>query len=108
MLVAVDPRTNRDKWHAAEERFWSLYWSELCMVESTEVEAAMKEFGKALKAYSKVLDETGAVMNPSVTLLTETDREIARAREHLENSAYAAAHAMRASIEKSWGLPEMR
>jgi len=34
---------------AATERFWSLYWGELALVEDKRVEAAMVQFGGALQ-----------------------------------------------------------
>jgi hypothetical protein len=36
------------EWSEAERRFWMLYWSELSMVESKDVEEAMVKFSKHL------------------------------------------------------------
>ena len=58
----------------ATERFWDLYWGELCIVESKQVEAAMIAFGNAN---------------------TVQDRK---------DRAYDLAHAMRDSIIESWGI----
>jgi hypothetical protein len=86
-------------WTEARVRFWELYWSELSMVESREVEAAMVQFGKTLEEY-----ETAAARSGS----PEAAAGIKAALDRLKDDTYHVAHAIRASIESSWSLPEKR
>jgi hypothetical protein len=81
-LVTEDPHS--DSWKANDERFWALYWSELAMVETRELEAAMKSFGDALKIYERTPDSGS--------------------KERLQSAALAVAHAIRASVESGWGV----
>jgi len=62
----------------AAQRFWELYWGELCMVESREVERAMMRCGKALQEEAK--------------------------QDELQSASYELAHALRSSLEASWGF----
>jgi hypothetical protein len=81
-LVTEDPHS--ESWKASDGRFWALYWSELAMVETRELEAAMKNFGDILRIYERSPD--------------------AGTKERLESAALAVAHAIRASVERGWGV----
>jgi hypothetical protein len=65
---------------AAEKRFWELYWSELSLVESQEVETAMVELGKSITGKAPL-----------------TERQTA---------SYNLAHDVRASLLSSWGIED--
>lgn len=65
---------------AAEQRFWSLYWGELALVESLEVEQAMAAMGWGLN-------------------------EGADSAE-LKQLSLRLAHACRDSLVQSWGVAE--
>lgn len=68
----------------AERRFWELYWGELALVEDRGVEAAMVEFGDAIKA--------GGMRNvPTLRL-----------------PSLALARACRNSLAESWGVADWR
>ena len=73
---------NSEDTAAANQRFWSLYWGELALVENKRVEAAMVEFGRALEQGS-------------------------RGRE-LHALSLKLAHACRESPAESWGVAEWR
>lgn len=62
-----------------EERFWQLYWGELALVEHGAVEAAMKQFGDALKK---------APVNTN----------------ELQRLSLGIAHACRNELAKSWDI----
>ena len=64
----------------AHLRFWQLYWSELSMVESQEVEGAMIRFRNQLNVYVAARDN----------------------KTLLEICSYELAHAVRRSIEAKW------
>jgi hypothetical protein len=64
----------------ANERFWSLYWGELSLVEDKRVEAAMVQFGRALEKGT-----TGQQLNVLSLQL---------------------AHACRDSLADSWGVKQ--
>ena len=72
------------QWDVNESRFWQLYWSELSMVESEAVEAAMVNLSKALPDYKRSPDNQEAI-------------------QALDESVYELAHAIRAGIESAWG-----
>ena len=63
---------------AASDRFWSLYWGELALVEDREVETAMVNLGAEIKK--------------------------GRTGEELEQRSLKLAHACRNSLAKSWGV----
>ena len=44
-------KPNTQEWRKNERDFWELYWSELSIVESNQVEKAMINVGEALKYY---------------------------------------------------------
>ena len=67
----------------ASTKFWSLYWGELALVEDKGVEAAMIEFGEAMK--------TGSV-----------------GQQQLQENSIAPAHACRDSLADSWGVKQWR
>ena len=66
----------------AVQRFWSLYWGELALVEDEGVEAAMVNLGQALER-----GKTG---------------------EELKGFSLELAHACRNSLAKSWGVQQWR
>jgi hypothetical protein len=70
-------------WEDNEDRFWQLYWSELSMVETRAVEAAMVKVGATLLDYKKSPENE------------ETKRAFAGA-------IYELAHAIRDGIESAW------
>ncbi|VVP90102.1 hypothetical protein PS918_03149 [Pseudomonas fluorescens] len=61
-----------------QSRFWALYWGELALVENESVEAAMKKMGDAIKDKCP--------------------------KHYLEQKSLELAHAMRASLDRSWGI----
>jgi hypothetical protein len=63
-------------------RFWELYWAELSMVESGEVEAGMVRFAGQLNIYHKGGNNL----------------------KILETCSYEVAHAVRRSIQERWRL----
>jgi hypothetical protein len=63
---------------AARQRFWELYWGELCMVEDSRVEAAMCKMGEALRS--------------------------AHERTPVQIASMGLAHEVRDSLLRSWGL----
>ena len=81
-FAALEPIKD-DVWKKNEDEFWALYWSELSVVESAEVEAAMIKVGKAVKAYRQ----------------EPTDKQ---KKKVLENASYDLAHAIRKSISRGW------
>jgi hypothetical protein len=80
-LVAHQP-THKD-WDENQARFNELYWSELAMVESKEVEAAMVKMGHALSDYMKSSERA--------------DTQLAAS-----GAAYELSHAIRKDIESIW------
>ena len=88
-LVALEQKDD-PAWAKVRQRFWALYWSELSMVESREVEQAMVQFGEKLT-------QVGDALNKDQTTFFS-------ARSEMNNKAYIVAHAIRSSIEASWGL----
>lgn len=60
------------------DRFWSIYWGELALVEDAFVEGAMVKFGEALR--SKASDD------------------------EVKQLALGLAHACRNSLARSWGV----
>jgi hypothetical protein len=73
---------NTDEWTKNEAVFWELYWSELSVVETEEVEEAMVKVGKALDAYKK-------------------SANVAK-KDELNDAIYNLAHAIRDSIRRGW------
>lgn len=85
-LAMADPGS--DVFSTAEDRFWALYWSELSLVESHGVEAAMVRAGQTLPPYS------GARRgDPSFDCL----------QSNFQSSVYYVAHALRDAITERWG-----
>ena len=66
----------------ATQRFWSLFWGELALVEDKRVEAAMVQFGRAL--------DEGKTGN------------------ELRGVSLELAHACRDSLADSWGVKQWR
>ena len=83
------------EWEGARKRFWQLYWSELSMVESHQVEIAMGELGKSLKSYDAAV---------ALAASAAKDAEVAKAHSGLQRDALELAHAIRNSIWDSWGV----
>jgi hypothetical protein len=77
------PRDDKE-WTKSEMRFWQLYWSELSMVESGEVEGAMVRFANQLNTYKKD--------GPNLKVL--------------EHCSYELAHAVRRSIQTRWQVAQ--
>ena len=69
------------EWTKARDRFWELYWGELATVENKEVSSQMVAFGDALNGQGGRVSE--------VTL---------------KQSALSLAHAVRQSLDQSWGI----
>ncbi len=65
-----------------DKRFWELYWGELALVESKDVEGAMVALGKELKKSSPE-------------------------KENLQKLSLNLAHACKSSIHESWGVDEI-
>jgi hypothetical protein len=80
-LVTLKPGDS--EWGNNENRFWQLYWSELSMVESRDVEGAMVNVGKQLVEYKKYPNK---------------DENI----HALNTSVYELAHAIRNGIQTAW------
>lgn len=77
-----DPSSEEDK-RAATARFWQMYWGQLALVESQEVESAMV-------AFQSVLVDTAL-----------TDQERA---ESLRRKSLDLAHKCRDSLKESWDV----
>lgn len=75
VLATSDDRTKRE---LAVAKFWQLYWGELALVESREVEAAMKNLGDALDSSAD--------------------------KRTLKGLSLKLAHACRVSLDRSWGI----
>jgi hypothetical protein len=76
-LATSQDETEKQK---ARNRFWALYWGELTLVESKEVEVAMEKFGDCLRANCD--------------------------RRDLQQKSLSLAKACRASLAISWGVKE--
>jgi hypothetical protein len=75
-------KPENEEWRKNEEIFWELYWSELSVVESQEVEDAMVAVKEALEPYkASPTDKTRAALNETI---------------------YKLAHAIRDSIKRGW------
>src|SRR5262245_39049600 len=71
---------NDAEWIKSEVRFWQLYWSELSLVESTDVENGMVRLANQLNTYKK----DGTNLNV------------------LEVCSYELAHDVRRSMQERW------
>ena len=69
-------------WDGNNVRFAQLYWSELSIVESRDVESAMVDFGKKLDLYVR----------------TQTEE----AHSELKTASLDLAHAIRADLDSIW------
>ncbi len=67
-----------DEVRKATARFWELYWGELAIVENKAVEGAMKNMGDLLRGKA--------------------------AKEELARASLKLAHAVRNSLDSSWGI----
>jgi hypothetical protein len=76
-------KPNTEEWKKNESDFWELYWSELSIVESNQVEKAMINVGEALKSY-------------------KADPINDKKKEELNDRIYELAHAIRDSIKQGW------
>jgi hypothetical protein len=70
-------------WNTNEDRFWQLYWSELSVVENSNVEAAMVHVCQALIPYKAPPDDVAK-------------------KQKLEGAVYELAHAIRDGFRDSW------
>jgi hypothetical protein len=61
-----------------QTRFWELFWGELALVENKSVESAMIDMGNAIEDKCE--------------------------GDYLEQTSLKLSHAMRASLDKSWGI----
>lgn len=78
LAVTLATSSDPEQTVIAESRFWELYWGELCMVDNRGVERAMMNLGNALE---KKADQS-----------------------KLKSASYDLAHALRRSLESSWGI----
>lgn len=74
-------------WATAEDRFWTLYWGEMSIVEKGEVENWMAKFGARLKDHKAAPSE-------------DTARDLAEASYHL-------AHALSEELREDWANPQI-
>jgi hypothetical protein len=72
------------EWRPLEDRFYALYWGELSLVESKDVEARMIDVEAKVRAYKEHLDGSASALNKASLCL---------------------AHVMRRDIQTGWGLP---
>lgn len=80
--IIVNPNEHTDmEMKKAMKRFWELYWAELCLVESKEVESAMIRLGETI---------------------TDTNTPIIGR----QRAAVKLAHMLRDSLIKSWGIED--
>lgn len=84
ILASVDRES--PEFAEAEKRFWTLYWGELSLVESPNVESAMVMMGRCLHG-----DCSDCPRKPDI-----------------EHCALAVAHASRESLAESWGVTDWR
>lgn len=89
-LVTADITTS--DWEKDRSRFEELYWSELAMVEHTEVASAMIAFRNELLPIA---------LKRSQLLPSDTRTKIDK--QNVLVAALGVAHALRKGIEESWG-----
>jgi hypothetical protein len=80
-FATLKPST--DKWADNEDAFLQLYWSELSVVESREVESAMVEVKKAIERYKAAPNDDQALKG-------------------LDGCIYELAHSIRRGIKRGW------
>jgi len=78
-LATLPNGKNREQ---ASIKFWELYYGQLSLVESPDVESAMDKFGEALRRYEK--KESGL--------------------RELQQLSLKLSHACRDSLSESWGV----
>jgi hypothetical protein len=78
--ATIATSNEEDEITAARERFWSLYWGELALVEDERVEEAMVQLGNALNRKDP--------------------------KKEIQGLSLALAHACRDSLAKSWGVQQ--
>jgi hypothetical protein len=101
-LVSED--LNFNNWESDRLRFEELYWSELTMVEHTEVASAMVEFRTALQPIIEKRSKLYSAPQQTTEGRTKLEEEVSTIdRNGLRNSALVLAHALRRGIEESWG-----
>src|SRR5262249_43441625 len=76
--------SDSEEWKINNMRFWQLYWTELAMVETEEVEQAMRNFGHQLKRI-----DFGGSNSPS-----------GAAGRPIDSCAYELSRAIKQSIQK--------
>lgn len=79
-------KAERDK---AYQKFWHLYWGEMCMVEDRKVEIGMRAFGDQLRVH-------GPDFSP------RTMDELSE----LQQRSFLLAHSCRESLVAAWPVPE--
>ena len=90
-----DESTLRD----ARRDFWSLYYGELALVESPEVEAAMVAIGRA----KRMIGSQAGPQAEATSELSERKRLEEEKRE-LQPLALNLTKAIRKSLDRSWGI----
>jgi hypothetical protein len=80
--ATISTSSSKEEVASAKQRFWSLYWGELALVEDKRVEAAMVQLGRGI--------EQGKVGSEIQTL------------------SLNLAHACRDSLAESWGVQQWR
>lgn len=70
------------------------------MVESHEVEISMVAFGTSLKKLDALTPTSGPPASTDMPGIT-------KAQQELQTNAYELAHAIRSSIESSWGIAKI-
>ncbi len=78
LASTIATTSDAEKREKSVERFWSLYWGELALVEDELVEGAMIRFGEVLR-----MKDSG---------------------EEVRRRSLALAHACRNSLARSWGV----
>ncbi len=81
-VATLTTSSSKEELSSAKQRFWSLYWGELALVEDKRVEAAMVQLGRAI--------EQGKV------------------GIEIQGLSLELAHACRDSLAESWGVQQWR
>jgi hypothetical protein len=79
---------NPNELRKASERFWQLYWGELCIVEDQQVESKMRDFGIVLSQVEKA-----------------PGRLTVQEQQSLRKPSYDLAQSLRDSLSKAWPVP---
>jgi hypothetical protein len=90
-IVTMTP--DADEWPACERRFWELYWSELVMVEDSDVGGSMKEFSEQLSDYKSKYK----------SVASQSPEKLEELKQLLYIAALHVAEKIRGSIARQWG-----